>query len=362
MSIYGNNCLVTSILLPIQAEAIRSTLENGLASEQQQQAAGQHDHEWAARKFQLAKAKIGALAALTPFRITQETGEAAYLRTLERACLEEGYGMAEYTFVVGLWTQDGPMNIKAVPARDAYDGSTTGALVSGVRRGMPPAITKGCILATVNQTICVGWSYEDIMAALRKTPRPLQVTFLSPKRGPSPQQASGGTDNGEGFIDYPETEWASLAVTWNKPGSLALKLTHERLGEEPPLFGVKFGGKVTSVHKNMPSQLKPGAIVAAYRGESKEEVVLGWRYDDLLAKLKLGERPLTLIFLQQIDSTTHLTESQRISIQRGIRASLGEVEDTNLPRDLRGSVGPEFEFDGLDREPDRRGSMYISED
>ena len=271
-----------------------------------------HDHSWAAGKWKLASASVLTKAA------TKSAGDesGSVIKALVSAADGLGFAPTSYKVVVGRWEEPGPMNMKVIP-REVHQG----AQVSAVRTGMPPAIVKGAVIGAVNNKVCLSWSYEEIMAALKNTPRPLEVSFLimSSDQTVNTMTKTGVDEElGEELYDYPVTEWASLAVTWIEPGTLALKISHEKMDAD----GTPIGGMVTSVHKGMPEALQPGCVIALLN----KEVVLGLPYSSLLNRLKKGERPLTITFLRKINATVSLTHTARMSIRGGLRASLGEFK------------------------------------
>jgi len=80
-----------------------------------------------------------------------------------------------------------------------------------------------------------------------------------------------------------------LAVTWEAPGQLGLKIApRETIGS------AKTGGVISAVRPGLPAQIVPGLVFVALNGE----LVLNMEYDILMSCISSSKRPLTIQFIQ----------------------------------------------------------------
>jgi len=84
---------------------------------------------------------------------------------------------------------------------------------------------------------------------------------------------------------------AWLAVTWENPGEMGLKIVpRDVVGD------AKCGAKVSAVRPKMPAQLKPGLVFVALNGE----LVINLDYALIMKRLQAGIRPLTVQFITRV--------------------------------------------------------------
>ena len=92
--------------------------------------------------------------------------------------------------------------------------------------------------------------------------------------------------------DAKQLAW--LAVTWENPGEMGLKIVpRDEVGD------AKTGAQVSAVRPRMPKQLKAGLIFVALNGE----LVMNLDYSLIMKRLQSGVWPLTVQFITHSDGT-----------------------------------------------------------
>lgn len=164
-------------------------------------------------------------------------------------------GSVQVTFV-----EQGSLGLKFSPDRRA--GSVVLLAVNpGSQAERHTQLQAGLVLHSVDGSGVAGWTYEQVLEKIKKSRRPLTLTF------------SPGSD--------------AISVTFSKPGTLGLKFTPDKRTGAVQLLQVNPGTQAED-H----SQLQPGLILQSVGGAS----VSGKSYQDVLGMLKAGGRPLTLSF------------------------------------------------------------------
>ena len=98
------------------------------------------------------------------------------------------------------------------------------------------------------------------------------------------------------------TTLAWLAVTWENPGEMGLKIVpRDEVGD------AQTGAQVSAVRPKMPKQLQPGLIFVALNGE----LVMNLDYGAIMKRLQSGVRPLTVQFITHSDGTAPLIHTKR---------------------------------------------------